>query len=91
MSCETPGPAPYRVRWRGHDYPGVGWALADLLRERPLLSDREAGDELGVSVRRVQMGRARAGIPERRRRSASNPYLELPREEWRGGPGRWAG
>jgi len=69
------GAHPRPITYRGIRYASVGWALGDLLMEDPGASDQQLADLLDVDPARVQYWRARAGIPEYRKRGA-NPYTE---------------
>jgi len=67
------GARPRPITHRGIRYASVGWALGDLLMRHPGASDQQLADLLDVDPARVQYWRARAGIPEYRKRGA-NPY-----------------
>ena len=69
------GARPRPITYRGTRYTSVGWALGDILMEDPTASDQHIAEILDVDPARVQYWRARAGIPEFRKR-AENPYLE---------------
>ena len=69
------GARPRPITYRGIRYASVGWALGDVLRLHPLANDQQIADLLDVDPARVQYWRARAGIPEYRKRGA-NPYTE---------------
>lgn len=69
------GARPQPITHQGIHYASVGWALGDVLRLLPLANDQQIADLLGVDPARVQYWRARAGIPEYRKRGA-NPYTE---------------
>tara|TARA_Y100001963_G_C6754184_1_gene435851 strand:+ start:1102 stop:1320 length:219 start_codon:yes stop_codon:yes gene_type:complete len=69
------GARPRPITHQGIHYASVGWALGDVLRLHPLANDQQIADLLDVDPARVQYWRARAGIPEYRKRGA-NPYTE---------------
>jgi len=65
------GRRPQPVRWNGHRYPTLGWAIGDALIVYPSMSDGDLGALLNVDVSRVQYWRSKAGIPEYRLRSSN--------------------
>ena len=69
------GARPRPITHQGIHYASVGWALGDVLRLHPLANDQQIADLLDADPARVQYWRARAGIPEYRKRGA-NPYTE---------------
>jgi len=80
---------PTPLRWRGHSYASLSWALSEMLSHYgPLLSDAALAASIGLPTHRVRDARVRAGIAEWRRRSETNAYGTLPDGETRGGPGR---
>lgn len=62
------GRNPQPIRWNGHVYPSVGWAIGDALLLYPTMNDQDLAALLDVSVARVQYWRTRAGIPNHRLR-----------------------
>lgn len=72
------GARPRPIVYLGVRYPSIGWALGDILLENPTASDQQISELLDVEPGRVQYWRARAGIPEYRKR-AENPYMKEER------------
>jgi len=66
--------SPMRVRWRGHEYPSIGWALGDVLLAFPLASDQQVAEWLDTTPQTICSWRHKAGIPEFRMRSPRNCY-----------------
>ena len=62
------GRKPQPIRWNGHLYPTVGWAIGDALRLYPAMSDGDLAALLNVSTSRVHYWRSKAGILEYRER-----------------------
>ena len=63
-----------RVRWRGHEYPSIGWALGDVLLAFPLASDQQVAEWLDTTPQSVCHWRQKAGIVEYRMRHPTNCY-----------------
>jgi len=66
--------SPMRVRWRGHEYPSIGWALGDVLLAFPLASDQQVAEWLDTTPQTICSWRHKSGIPEFRMRDPRNCY-----------------
>lgn len=66
-------PFPTMVRYAGHVYPTVGWALGDLLLVEPKASDQRAAEVLNVTPQTVGYWRRKFGIPAYKERGIT-PY-----------------
>ena len=65
------GRNPQPIRWNGHVYPSVGWAIGDALLLYPTMNDQDLAALLNVSVARAQYWRSKAGIPPYQKRQGS--------------------
>jgi len=65
------GRRPQSIRWNGHVYPTVGWAIGDALLLYPRMNDQDLAALLDVTVARIQYWRTRAGIPPANKRRGS--------------------
>ena len=65
------GRKPTAIRWNGHKYPTIGWAIGDALLIYPTLNDQDLAALLDVTVASVQYWRTKTGIPPANERRGS--------------------